>query len=323
MNSWLVTGAGGRLARELCALLPSGSTTALTREDLDLSDPYATDAALAELRPSVVVNCAARTDVDEAEKHEDAALEVNGHAVARLAASCARVDARLLHVSTAYVFGGLDGLGAKGGGLRLPYDEDALPDPRNAYGRSKLAGERAVLETLPDTGTIVRTGWLYGPCGRSFVRTMAERALAGASVIVATDEYGQPTWTREVAERLVVLGSGPTRPGIHHASASGSTSRWELACQIYRLLGRDPGLVLSATSADLDRAAPRPAWSVLGHRRWAREGMSPLRDWRDMLREALPSVTAALGPKETPVSDATCLTAGRAPDVREVPADPR
>ncbi|MFY4722034.1 dTDP-4-dehydrorhamnose reductase [Streptomyces sp. LaBMicrA B280] len=286
MTGWLVTGAGGRLARELTALLPTDTTTALTREELDLTDARAVDDALAELRPSVVANCASWTDVDGAEEHEDAALDVNGLAVSRLAAGCARTGARLLHVSTDYVFSGLDAEG-------LPYDEDAVPDPRTAYGRGKLAGERGVLTALPDNGVVVRTAWLYGAHGRSFVSTMAARALSDATVKVVTDQYGQPTWTRDVAERLLVLGSGPARPGIHHATASGSTSRYELAREIYRLLGRDPALVSPVRGADLGCAAVRPAWSVLGHRRWALEGMSPLPEWRGALREALPAVTAS------------------------------
>lgn len=296
MTRWLVTGAGGRLARELTALLPAGTTTALTREDLDLTDGRTVDRVLSDLRPSVVVNCAARTDVDRAEEHAEAAMEVNGHAVVRLAAGCARIGARLLHVSTDYVFSGL-------GTAASPYDEDAVPDPRTAYGRSKLAGERAVLTALPDNGLVVRTAWLYGAHGRSFVRTMAERALSGATAQVVTDQYGQPTWTRHVAERLLVLGNGPARPGIHHATAAGSTSRYELARVIYRLLGRDPALVSPVTGADVACAAVRPAWSVLGHRRWAREGMSPLPDWRSALAEALPAVIAAVTPERTLCAD--------------------
>lgn len=287
MTGWLVTGGGGRLACELTALLPADTATTLTREELDLTDARAVDEALAELRPSVVANCAAWTDVDGAEEHEDAALDVNGVAASRLAAGCARIGARLLHVSTDYVFSGFDADG-------LPYDEDAVPDPHTAYGRSKLAGERAVLTALPDNGLVVRTAWLYGAYGRSFVSTMAESALSDATVKVVSDQYGQPTWTRDVAERLLVLGSGPARPGVHHATASGSTSRYELAREVYRLLGRDPALVSPVVGADLGGVAVRPAWSVLGHRRWALEGMSPLREWRSALREALPAVTASL-----------------------------
>ncbi|MDG4864905.1 sugar nucleotide-binding protein, partial [Streptomyces sp. T-3] len=171
-GGWLVTGAGGMLGRELCALLGQSGLSALplTRADLDLTDAAAVARTVRRTAPAVVVNCAAWTDVDGAESAEEAALQVNGEAVRHLARACASSGARLLHVSTDYVFAG---------DADTAYAEDAAPAPRTAYGRGKLAGERAVLDELPTTGTVVRTAWLYGAHGRNFVTVMAQKAAAG------------------------------------------------------------------------------------------------------------------------------------------------
>ncbi|GHC51217.1 dTDP-4-dehydrorhamnose reductase [Streptomyces cinnamoneus] len=287
MSGWLITGAGGLLGGELRALLPAHTTTALTRHELDVTDPDAVTDAVAGLRPSVVVNCAAWTDVDGAEAHEAGALAVNATAVRALARACRHTGARLLHVSTDYVF---DGTG------RTPYAENVRPAPRTAYGRTKLAGERAALTGHPAGATVVRTAWLYGAAGRTFVGTMTERARAGEQVRVVDDQHGQPTWARDVAARLLALGTGPARPGILHATAGGRTTWYELAREVYRLAGADPALVTPIGSADLNRPAPRPAWSVLGHEGWHATGLSPLRHWRTALHDAFPAFT-------TPVSD--------------------
>ena len=165
MSRWLVTGAGGMLGRDLVTLLDrrGESVTALDRSGLDVTDAAAVADVLAGLRPDVVVNCAAWTAVDDAEAHEEQALMVNGTGAANLAAACAAVQARLVQPSTDYVFAGTS---------ERPYAEDDIPAPRSAYGRTKLAAERAVLGRLPGAGYVVRTAWLYGAHGPSFVRTM-------------------------------------------------------------------------------------------------------------------------------------------------------
>ncbi|MFE7118116.1 dTDP-4-dehydrorhamnose reductase [Streptomyces sp. NPDC057654] len=285
MTRWLITGAGGMLGRDLCRLLAAEGASALplTRRDLDLTDERAVGCALHRARPSVVVNCAAWTDVDAAESDEERALRVNGEAVRVLARACAATGARLLHVSTDYVFPGDAG---------PPYGEDAEPGPRTAYGRTKLAGERAVLAELPRAGTVVRTAWLYGPYGRNFVRTMAERAAGDGPVSVVDDQYGQPTATRDVACRLLDLGRGPLRPGVFHATAAGHTTWYGLAREVFRLAGADPDRVRPTDSGSLGRPAPRPAWSVLGHDRWTAAGLPRPRHWRDALHAEFAAVAA-------------------------------
>lgn len=280
MTRWMVTGAGGMLGQELTgALRQAGErVTALDRAGLDVTDPAAVTDCLAATGPAVVVNCAAWTAVDLAEEREAEALAVNGTGAANLAAACARRGARLVQISTDYVFG------AAG---RDRYAEDDPPAPLNAYGRTKLAGERAVLAT---GGWVVRTAWLYGAHGPNFVRTMLGRAQSGAAVTVVDDQRGQPTWTAEVAGRVLALAQSGAAPGVYHATGAGSTTWYGLAREVYRLAGADPALVTPVTTAAYPRPAARPGCSVLGHDGWAQAGLAAPADWADALRQALPAL---------------------------------
>jgi dTDP-4-dehydrorhamnose reductase len=232
------------------------------------------------------VNCAAWTAVDDAEAHEDRALAVNGAGAANLAAACAAGGARLVQPSTDYVFGGTSG---------RPYAEDDEPAPRTAYGRTKLAGEQAVLELLPDGGYVLRTAWLYGAHGPNFVRTMIRLEAARDTVAVVDDQHGQPTWAGDVARQIRLLAESDVKPGIYHASSTGQTTWLGLARAVFELLGTDPGRVTPTSSTELARPAPRPAYSVLGHAAWDQAGLPPLPHWRDSLRRAFPSIAAAEG----------------------------
>ncbi|MFC4058778.1 dTDP-4-dehydrorhamnose reductase [Planomonospora corallina] len=276
---WLVTGARGMLGTDLVALLRGRGeeVAALGRAELDVRDPSAVVQAVRLHRPDAVVNCAGWTAVNEAETREDEALALNGHAVRALAEACAGSGARLVQISTDYVFDGA---------ARAPYPEDAPVSPVNAYGRTKLAGERAVLELLPETGYVVRTAWLYGSAGANFVRTIAGLERSRPTVEVVDDQIGQPTWTGDVAARVAetVLGEAPA--GVYHATNSGRTSWYGLAKEIFLLLGADPRRVVPVSSDRYPSPARRPAFSVLGHDGWGRAGLPPLRDWRKALRDS-------------------------------------
>ncbi|WP_441245633.1 dTDP-4-dehydrorhamnose reductase [Kitasatospora sp. McL0602] len=283
MTSWLITGAGGMLGQDLTAVLTGEPVltgervTALGRADLDITDPAAVRAAVAG--HDVVVNCAAWTDVDGAETAEEAATAVNGTGVRHIAAACAESGARLIQVSTDYVLPG---------DAEQPYAEDAPTGPVNAYGRSKLVGERAVAELLPERGYIVRTAWLYGEHGRNFVATMLSLAAQRETLDVVDDQLGQPTWSWALARQLVALGrSAEAPPGVYHGTASGETSWYGLARAAYELTGLDPERIHRTSSAAYPRPAARPAYSVLGHDRWKAAGLTPLADWRESLAEAL------------------------------------
>src|SRR4029077_3311241 len=185
MTRWLVTGAGGMLGTDMVAALTTCGepVTGLDRAGLGVTAAGAVSDAIADGLPDVVVNCAAWTAVDDAEASEERALAVNAGGAANLAAACAGRGARLVQVSPDYVFAGDGG---------RPYAETDVPAPRTAYGRTKLAGERAVLERLPGSGYVVRTAWLYGAHGPNFVRTMIKLEDQRPTVDVVDDQHGQP-----------------------------------------------------------------------------------------------------------------------------------
>ena len=259
MTRWLVTGAGGMLGTDMVAALTSRGepVTGLNRAGLDVTDAAAVTDAIARGRPDVVVNCAAWTAVDDAEASEEQALAVNAGGAANLAASCAASGARLVQISTDYVFAGDAG---------RPYAEDDVPAPRTAYGRTKLAGERAVLDRLPESGFVVRTAWLYGAHGPSFVGTMIKLEGQRPTVDVVDDQHGQPTWTVDVARQIVALVHSTAAPGIYHATSGGQTTWFGLAREIFGLLGADPARVRPIPSS----ALPRPAPQARLQRAWPR-----------------------------------------------------
>jgi dTDP-4-dehydrorhamnose reductase len=286
MTRWLVTGARGMLGTDLVAALASQGepVTGMDRAGLDVTDAASVTDAIARHRPDVVVNCAAWTAVDDAEAAEDQALAVNADGAARLAAGCAAAGARMVQVSTDYVFAGDAG---------RPYAEDDVPEPRTAYGRSKLAGERAVLGRLPGTGYVVRTAWLYGAHGPNFARTMITLEGQRPAVDVVDDQHGQPSWTVDVASQIIALVHSAAPPGIYHATSSGQTTWFGLAREIFGLLGADPARVRPIPSSELIRPASRPTYSVLGHAAWARLAVPPIGDWRQRLHRAFPVLLAA------------------------------
>ncbi len=293
---WLVTGAGGMLGREVCAALERAGeveVTVATRDILDITDPL----AVATVVPGhdIVVNTAAWTDVDGAEQDEAGATLINGYGVRLLAQACAASGARLLHPSTDYVFAG---------DADTPYPEDAPTDPINAYGRSKLAGEQAVLEVLPGNGYVVRTAWLYATHSTNFVTTMLRLAGQRDTLSVVDDQYGQPTWAGALAGQLVELGraayAGQAPAGIYHGTAEGRASWYDLARAVFTESGLDPARVTRTSSAEFVRPARRPAYSVLGHAGWRRTAVPALPDWRGMLAEALSARPVPPGPPPVP-----------------------
>lgn len=281
-TAWLVTGAGGQLGRELVEVLqdrPLDTVAATTRRELDLTDEVGVrryvDAWLdtAEGAP-VVINAAAHTAVDAAETDEAGARLGNVDGPRHLAQSVAG-RARLIHVSTDYVFAG---------DATEPYTPSSPTGPRTVYGRTKLEGEQAVLAVGP--AYVVRTAWVYGAHGSNFVRTMAELAGQRDTLQVIDDQVGSPTWTGDLARGLVELGESSAAPGVYHCAGGGQTSWWGLARAVFEELGLDPDRVQPTTSAAFVRPAPRPAYSVLSDGEWAAAGLTPMPDWRDALARA-------------------------------------
>ena len=278
---WLVTGANGMLGTDLVDLLRSQGedVTAASRSTLDVTSADA--VADAVVGHDVVVNCAAWTAVDDAEEHEGEALVVNAEAPRLLARAAATAGARLVQVSTDYVFDGSAG---------SPYAEDAPLSPVSAYGRTKAAGETAVRDEHPGGHLVVRTAWLYGAHGGCFPKTIARVARDRGEVKVVEDQVGQPTWTADVAATIVALVQADAPAGTYHATSSGRCSWYDFAQQVVVAAGLESSVVQPTTSADFVRPAPRPSYSVLGHDALTALGLDPIGDWSDRWAVAAPSV---------------------------------
>ncbi len=279
--NWLIIGAKGQLGTDLLGLL-GPAATGLDLPDIDITSADSVAGVLADVAPDVVINAAAYTAVDAAESDEPTAYAVNATGPENLARACAaRPGTRLVHVSTDYVFSGEDA---------GPYDEDAPPAPRSAYGRTKLAGELAVRSALADRGYVVRTAWLYSAHGANFVKTMLKLESERDTVSVVDDQRGQPTWSRDLGAQIIALIDAGAAPGIYHGTNSGAVTWYGFTQEIFRLAGADPARVLPTTSAEFRRPAPRPSNSVLGHRRWAEAGIPEMRPWQEALAEAMPLI---------------------------------
>lgn len=280
MTRWLVTGAGGLLGTDLLAVLadrrPLDDIRAANRAILDVTDEAQVDDAVRGV--DVVVNAAAWTDVDGAEAAEAAAFRVNAVGPALLARACRATGARLLQLSTDYVFAGQ---------AVTPYSEDAPQDPRTAYGRTKAAGEWAVRAELPDQSWVLRTAWLYGWHGPNFVATIRRAAAERDELRVVDDQHGQPTWTVDLANRIVDVVEVDAPPGTYHATNAGATTWHGLAEAVLRHVHDTTTRVVPCTTQEYPRPAPRPAWSVLGHAGWAQAGLTSMRPWDEALAEAL------------------------------------
>jgi dTDP-4-dehydrorhamnose reductase len=270
----LVTGAAGMLGREVVAAAQrlGHEVAAWDLPESDLTDAGATLAAIRRLEPRAVVNCAAYTNVDAAESDEATATLVNGDAAGNVARACAAAGARLVHVSTDYVFDG---------SKREPWIESDATSPLGAYGRSKLHGEDLVRAELPDHA-IVRTAWLFGPHGPNFVSTMLRLAAERDEVQVVTDQVGSPTFAGHLAPALVDMAER-TDTGIFHGAGSGSCSWYELTLEAYDAAGV-ACRVLPTTAEQFARPAPRPAYSVLGSER---EHPITLPPWQEGVRAHL------------------------------------
>jgi dTDP-4-dehydrorhamnose reductase len=290
-TAWLVTGARGQLGTDLLEVLagrPEDTVTGLGRAELDLTDEDAVRGAVRNWLAgvgdgvrAVLLNAAAYTAVDAAETDEDTAQVVNGSAPGWLAEELAGHrggTARLVHVSTDYVFDG---------SATEPYPVDAPVAPRSAYGRTKAAGERAVAAAGGDA-TVVRTAWVYGRSGGNFVRTMTRLEAQHETVTVVDDLVGSPTWSADLAAGLVELGArdGAVPPVLHYTNA-GQVSWCGLARAVFEELGADPGRVLPTTTDAYPRPAPRPGFSVLDGSAWVAAGLTPPRPWRAALAVAM------------------------------------
>jgi dTDP-4-dehydrorhamnose reductase len=271
----VVTGAGGMLGHRVCARARElgHDVTACERAQLDITDAGACRRLMESVEPQVVINCAAYTKVDDAETERDLAMAVNATGAGNVARAAGAVGARIVHVSTDYVFNG---------DHDEPWVESDPVDPQSVYGLSKLRGEELVADATP-RHAIARTAWLFGVGGPNFVDTMLRLAEDRDEVSVVTDQVGCPTWTGHLADALIELAERPDDDGLHHLAAQGSCSWNELAIEVFDQAGVSCR-VLPTTSDAFKRPAPRPAYSVLGTERADPILLPP---WQEGVREHL------------------------------------
>ncbi|MGH3519185.1 MAG: dTDP-4-dehydrorhamnose reductase [Haloechinothrix sp.] len=286
----LVPGGTGQVGSDLAALAAAAGidVRAPGSADLDITRTGAVIQEVRELavraraegRQPLVINAAAYTAVDEAEAHEQRAFAVNADGPRVLSAACSAHRVPLVHLSTDYVFSG---------DATAPYEPDDPLAPRSAYGRTKAAGESAVLGSGV-SAWVVRTAWVYGSAGSNFVKTMARLERERDTLSVVDDQRGSPTWSADIAAGLLELataiagGRAPARRTLH-CTSGGQATWFEFARAIFTELGADPERVRSCTTDEFPRPGPRPAYSVLSGAAWRESGLTPLRDWRAALTE--------------------------------------
>lgn len=294
----LVTGTEGQLARSLrdaAGSHPALDLHFLGRPELDLAQPGAFAARIAELRPALVVNAAAYTAVDDAERETDLAMRINGAAPGEGAEAAAAIGARFIHLSTDYVYGGEGS---------VPLTEDEPVAPRNAYGRGKLVGEEAVRAANPEH-LILRTAWVVSPYGRNFVRTMINAARTRDVLTVVDDQRGSPTSAADLAAVVLMVADEWRRASsaglgeTMHAAGAGQTSWCGLAAHIMgecRTLGLPAAEVRPIFTKDWPTPAERPRWSVLDSGRLERTFGFAMPDWR----HSVSAIVRTLAERERP-----------------------
>lgn len=285
----LIVGAGGQLGQELLLHRPSGvDCVGLSRSQLDIGDRAAVLEQVLAQDCELIINAAAYTAVDGAETKPDQAVVINGEGAGNLAYAAAQSGARLIHLSTDFVF---DGTAIE------PYTPHQEPRPLGVYGHSKLAGERRVQELLPLQSLVVRTAWVYSSYGSNFVKTMLRLMAERSELSVVNDQRGTPTWAGGLATALWGFAEHPDCHGIYHWTDGGSCTWYEFACEIYRQ-GLELGLlhnevaIMPVTTEDYPTAAARPPYSVLDcSGSYKRLGIEPV-DWRQQLGRMLELITS-------------------------------
>jgi dTDP-4-dehydrorhamnose reductase len=290
--TWLITGGSGQLGIAISQeLLVRGILFhSWSSKDLDITQSATVSESIEKLSPTVIINCAAWTDVDGAESHELEAFRVNSDGPENLAKAAKLCNSKLIQVSTDYVF-------SKGN--RSPRGIADEVNPQSAYGRTKAQGESRVLVSYPENSFIVRTAWLYSPWGKNFAKTMTKLAIKGnGEVGVVNDQVGQPTSALDLAKQLIELGASNSPAGVYHGTNSGQGTWFEFAQEIFKLTGADVGRLYPISSSEYSRLAKRPSYSVLSHDAWVRTSVKPMRDWRIALAEAMPAIIHVIRVKE-------------------------
>jgi dTDP-4-dehydrorhamnose reductase len=280
---WLILGGEGQLGLSFQLILSQANIPfhAVGRNTLDICDLESCIRIFREIQPQVVVNCAAWTAVDLAEDHEEEAFDINCNGSRNVAIACRESIATLVHISTDYVFSGVSD---------TPYETDSPIAPTSAYGRSKLCGEQAVQQELPQRSYIFRTAWLYSQFRGNFVKTMVRKALTNSPVRVVSDQLGQPTVATDLAQHIINVVESNAPFGIFHGTNSGQASWFELTKEIYSFLKVDTSLVTPVPTSEYPTRAVRPQYSVLSHNHTTDLGLQEMDDWKTALTTALPAI---------------------------------
>lgn len=274
----LITGHRGILGRALMAELPRRGVNAVGAVEMNVTDALAVEGVVGREKPSAIINCAAFTDVDGCEASREACFAVNAAGAENVAATAAKVGARIFQISTDYVFDG---------DAQTPYTEDAEPRPLSAYGESKLEGERRVAASVEDY-VIVRAAWLFGAGGANFVSKILARAKSGEPLAVVEDQRGSPTYAGHLAKALAELLEVEFR-GVVHVAGSGVASWYDVAAEVLRLTKMDVTLK-GIAAAELGLPARRPAYSALDTSLYANLTGDAMPVWREGLRAYLQEI---------------------------------
>ena len=284
---WLIVGANGQLGRSLADVLIDSNQEFIStsHSDLDITNKKQVNEFFSGHSFSVVINCAAWTAVDKAEDHVSDALKVNYEGPRNLANAAIATDSRLIHVSTDYVFAG---------DASEPYEIDTPTNPVNSYGRSKQKGDSAVLAIGGGRFPIIRTAWLYSQYGNNFAKTMSNRAIRGLPVRVVDDQFGQPTSAIDLSRLIIEAAMIPEPPSIIHGTNSGKTSWYEFAKEIFLSLDASTELVTPIPSSEFPTRAPRPRYSVLGHKAFPHNGLTEMQNWKLALKDEIEAIRKAV-----------------------------
>ncbi len=286
--TWLITGSQGQLGLALQAELTNQGIgyVATDSSQLDITKPSQVNQFVELIKPEVIINAAAWTDVDGAEANESIVIQVNAVGPQNLAIAAKNVGTKLIQVSTDYVFSGKN---------NSPWGESDDHNPTSVYGSTKSEGEKFVLKELPNATYIVRTAWLYSADRKNFVKTMTKLALnSSGEVRVVNDQVGQPTLAADLAKQIVKLVLSAAPVGIYHGTNSGQATWFEFAQEIFRLAGVDVSRVVPVSTSEFPRPAKRPSYSVLSHDKWRETEVAEMRDWKAALLEAMPTIISAV-----------------------------
>lgn len=281
--TWLITGGSGQLALSLreSLTIEDQAFTSLSRQELDISNGNSI-SQIVELAPEIIVNCAAYTVVDKAEEEPELALATNSLGPRNVALAAKRLGIPLIHISTDYVFSGEHS---------IPWSINSPTEPSTIYGKTKLAGERQINEIYPEGSFILRTAWLYSCYGTNFAKTILRKAMVDKGILnVVADQKGQPTSTKELANKIVYLSKSKASPGIYHLTNSGEASWYEFAREILNLNGFDSSRIKPILSDEYRSAANRPKYSVLDNSAWIIQGLPRMAHWQDALKKVNPEI---------------------------------